>query len=213
MRTLYHFGDSYSICVHNVKHYVEILSDKLKYEYLLYGQGGSSNENILSEFLKHIYKFKDGDILFFNFSFFTRGTYYDRDSKKILSSNFFVNDSLKNYRKIDLEGLEYVMGVFDYHLNHTEDYNRKIFDKFDTIFELLVKKNISIYYIFIVNDDFSDDLLKYGLNIKFYPGFHAWLHQMDYHEEHDCHYTRGVQPEIYQHIIQNYPEILNKTLI
>jgi hypothetical protein len=213
MRTLYHFGDSYSTCALNVKHYVEILSDKLKYDYLHYGVGGSSNENIFIQFLKHIYNFKDGDILFFNFSFFVRGTYYDKDKKEILSSNFFVNDSLRNYRKIDLEGLEYVMGVFDYHVNHMEDYNRKVFNRFDTIFDLLVKRNISIYYIFNENCEFSDDLLKNGFNIKFPDGYTNWLHQMDYHGEQECHYTKGVQPEIYQHIIQNYPEILNKTLI
>jgi hypothetical protein len=200
MNKLHHFGDSYATVPHNIKHYVELLSDKLNLTYVPYGVGGYSNELILTKFMKEIYNFEDGDVLFFNFSFFVRGTYYDKNKKQILSSNYFVNDTLKHYREEDIMGLEYVMGVFDYHLKYTEDYNRKIFDKFDTIFELLIKKNIKIYYLFIVNDEFSDDLLKYGLNIKFNPGFLSWLHQMDYHKEEDCHYTKGVQGDIYKHI-------------
>jgi hypothetical protein len=181
---------------------VEILSNKLNLTYKQYCIGGSSNELILIRFLKQIYNFKDGDVLFFNFSFFVRGAYYDKDKKEILSSNQFVNDSLRHYREQDLESLEYVMCVFDYHINNLEDYNRKVFVKFDTIFELLVKKNIKIYYLFIENSEFSDDLLKYGANIKFSMGFCKWLHNMDYHKEEDCHYTRGVQELIYDEIIK-----------
>ncbi len=81
------------------------------------------------------------------------------------------------------------------------------------MFDLLVKRNIKIYYIFNENTEFSDDLLKNGFNIKFPTGFCNWLHQMDYHKEEDCHYTKGVQPNICDHIIEHYPDILIKTLI
>lgn len=201
MNRVHHFGDSYSTVPYNVKHFVNILSDKLNYTYVQYGVGGSSNEQILTKFLRGIYDYQDGDVLFFNFSFFVRGTYYDRDRREILSSNFFVSDKSRHYRDIDLVGLEYIMSVFDYHINNMEDYNRKIFDKFDTVFELLVKRNISIYYIFNENSEFSNDLLKYGKNIIFPTGFCQWLHDMDYHREEECHYTRGVQDKIYDSII------------
>ena len=212
MNKLYHFGDSYSMSPTGTKHYFELISDKLNLVYELYGVGGSSNELILTRFLKEIYNFKDGDVIFFNFSFFVRGTYYDKNKKEILSSNYFVNDTLRNYREKDLEGLEYVMDVFDYHVNNLEDYNRKVFDKFDTVFELLVKRNIKIYYLFIENSEFSDDLLKNGFNIKFPTGFHNWLHHMDYHKEEDCHYTKGVQGDIYNHIIGLYPHLITEDI-
>ncbi len=212
MNKLYHFGDSYSITSDNVKHYFELLSDKLNLKYEHHGRGGTSNEMILTSFLGHIYEFKPGDVIFFNFSFFVRGTYYDKNKKEILSSNFFVNDNHRNYSEKDLEGLEYVMSVFDYQVNNLEDYNRKIFDKFDTIFELLVKKNIKIYYLFIENSEFSDDLLKYGFNIKFPTGFCNWLREMDYHKEEDSHYTKGIQNDIYNHIIGMYPDLITEDI-
>jgi len=202
MNKLYHFGDSYGNNSQYSKHYVELLSDKLNLTYEPYSVGGSSNELILTRFMKDLYNFKDGDVLFFNFSYFVRGTYYDKNRNEILSSNYFVDDTLRNYRERDLVGLEYVMSVFDYHVNNLEDYNRKVFDKFDTLFELLVKKNIKIYYLFIENSEFSDDLLKYGTNIKFPVGFCKWLRNMGYHKEEDCHYTRGVQELIYNEVIK-----------
>jgi hypothetical protein len=208
MNKLYHFGDSYGINEQHNKHYVELLSDKLNLTYENYSVGGYSNELILTRFMKEIYNFQDGDVLFFNFSYFVRGTYYDKNRNEILSSNYFVNDTLRNYRERDLVGLEYVMSVFDYHVNNLEDYNRKVFDKFDTLFELLVKKNITIYYLFIENSEFSDDLLKNGFNIKFPTGFCNWLYQMDYHKEQDGHYTMGVQDNIYDHIVDLYPELV-----
>ena len=212
MNKLYHFGDSYGINSQYGKHYVELISDKLNLTYEPYSVGGSSNELILTRFMKDLYNFRDGDVLFFNFSYFVRGTYYDKNRNEILSSNYFVNDTLRNYRERDLVGLEYVMSVFDYHVNNLEDYNRKVFDKFDTLFELLVKKNIKIYYLFIENSEFSDDLLKNGFNIKFPTGFCNWLYQMDYHKEQDGHYTMGVQGNIYDHIVDLYPELITEDI-
>ena len=212
MNKLHHFGDSYATNPNNTKHFVELLSYKLNLTYVPYGVGGYSNELILTRFMKEIYNFKDGDVLFFNFSFFIRGTYYDKNKKQIVSSNYFVNDTFRNYSEKDLVGLEYVMSIFDYHLNNTEDYNRKVFDKFDTLFELLVKKNIKIYYLFIENSEFSDDLLKNGFNIKFPTGFCKWLYQMDYHKEQDCHYTRGIQGNIYNHIVELYPDLITEDI-
>lgn len=200
MRSLHHFGDSYATCLQHSKHFVHLLSDHLGCNYVKLGMGGSSNELIFTRFLQNIYNFNDGDVIFFNFSFFIRGTYYDKDKKEILSSNYFVSDLTKHYKDTDLVGLEYVMSVFDYHINNTEDYNRKVFDKFNTVFKLLVKRNISIYYIFNENSEYSDDLLKYGTNIKFPRGFCNWLHENDYHREEECHYTRGIQPILFDKI-------------
>lgn len=211
MNKLYHFGDSYSNVKIGSKHYVNLLSEKLNLEYNHFGVGGSSNELILNDFLGKIFEYRFGDVLFFNFSYFVRGTYYDKEKKKIMSSNYFVSDLSKQYRDFDLKGLEYVMNVFDYQIKNMEDYNRKVFDKFDIVFELLINKGIKIYYQFIENSEFSDDLLKHGVNIKIDDGFYNWLCQMDYHKEEDGHYSKGVQSNILDYIIGLYPDLTSKS--
>ena len=212
MNKLYHFGDSYSVVFENSKHYVKLLSEKLDLKYGHFGRGGSSNEQILTRFLSNIFEFKAKDVLFFNFSYFVRGTYYDKEKKEILSSNYFVNDISKRYRDFDLKGLEYVMGVFDYHIKNIEDYNRKVFDKFDVVFETLNKRGVKIYYQFIENSEFSDDLLKYGTNIKIPGGFYNWLRQMDYHREEDGHYSKDVQNNILDYIIELHPNLITEDI-
>jgi len=214
---VYHFGDSYGVVFHNSKHFVKLISERLGYDYNPNSVGGSSNEMIFSELLKSVYRFESGDMLFFNFSFFIRGSYYDLDNKEIMSTNYYVSENMSNYGKIirgfiEMNRLEYMSGVLTYILNHNEDYNRKLFEKFNIIFELLTKKNVTIYYIFNENCDFSDDLLRYGNHIKFDNGFCNWLTEMGYHNEEDGHYTLGVQPNIMEHVLNKCPE-LNKKLL
>jgi len=72
----------------------------------------------------------------------------------------------------------------------------------------LVRKNIKIYYLFIENSEFSDELLKHGTNIKIENGFCNWLREMDFQKEDDYHYTKYVQGDIYNHIISLYPHIV-----
>ena len=209
MNTLHHFGDSYGTTMQGVKHFVEIISDSLRYEYGRYSEGGYSNEQILHKFLNYIYLIKPNDIVFFNFSFFTRGCYYDLENNKIESTNKIYNDASKVYNNAsqtfvdDIEKKQYIYQIINYQLENTEDYNRKIFLNFDIIFKLLIERNVKIYYIFVENDDFLPPLLKNGINIKFENGFKNWLYSMDYDKNEVCHYTNGVQPLISSHIINH----------
>ena len=209
MNKIYHFGDSYgSVNAVGSIHFVQLMSEKLGYGYIPNSVGGSSNEMILSKLLNNIFRFESGDILFFNLSFFIRGSYYDMDKKEIMSTNYYVSEQLNQtmYGKIqpsffNMENFEHTSGVISYILDYNEDYNRKLFEKFNILFELLTKKNITIYYIFNENSDFSGDLLKYGNQIKFDNGFCNWLTEMGYHNGEDCHYTLGVQPNIMEHVL------------
>ena len=201
MNTLHHFGDSYGTTMQGVKHFVEIISDSLGYEYGRYSEGGYSNEQILHKFLNYIYLIKPNDIVFFNFSFFTRGCYYDLENNKIESTNKIYNNDNKTF--INEIEKQYIYQIINYQLENTEDYNRKIFLNFDIIFKLLIERNVKIYYIFVENDDFLPPLLKNGINIKFENGFKNWLYSMDYHKNEICHYTNGVQPLISSHIINH----------
>lgn len=210
MNTLYHYGDSYATTGKELaKHFAQLLSEKLGYRYGQHGVGGSCNEQILNEFLKNTYNYKSGDVILFNFSFFCRGAYYDREHKKVMSGNYIVNDMFQKISKEGIQGREYVTGVLTYQLENTEDYNRKIFSLFDTVFELLINKGVKIFYIFIRESDYSNDLLKYGTHIKFSPDFYQWLHDKGFHNHEDCHYTRNIQGAIMNYIIQSTPELYN----
>ena len=209
MNKIHHFGDSYGgVTAEGSKHFVRLISEKLGYGYENNSVGGSSNEMIFSKLLKSIYRFEPGDMLFFNFSFFIRGSYYDMDNKEVMSTNRYVSEQSgsemygkKNPVYLEMERLEYMSGVISYILDYNEDYNRKLFEKFNILFELLTKKNVTIYYIYNENCDFSDDLLKYGNHIRFSSGFCNWLTEMGYHNGEDCHYTFGVQPDIMEHVL------------
>ena len=208
MKKIYHFGDSYGgVTAEGSIHFVQLMSKKLGYRYEQNNVGGSSNEMIFSKLLENIYRFEPGDMLFFNFSFFIRGSYYDMDDKKVMSTNKYVSENIPNHGEItagfiEMDRLRYMSGVISYILDHNEDYNRKLFEKFNILFELLTKKNVTIYYIYNENCDFSDDLLNYGNHIRFSSGFCNWLTEMGYHKGEDCHYTLGVQPDIMEHVLK-----------
>jgi hypothetical protein len=214
---IYHFGDSYGgVTAEGSKHFVRLISEKLGHRYEHNSVGGSSNEMIFNKLLKNIYRFEPGDMLFFNFSFFIRGSYYDLDNKEVMSTNKYVSEqSIQTmYGKIqpkfiEMDRMKYMSGVISYILDYNEDYNRKLFEKFNILFELLTKKNVTIYYIFNENSDFSDDLLNYGNHIKFDNGFCNWLTEMGYHKGEDCHYTFGVQPFIMEYVLNKCPELNN----
>jgi hypothetical protein len=97
---------------------------------------------------------------------------------------------------------QYIRDVITYQIDCNEDYNRRLFHQFDTLFEQLYKRNIVVNYIFNEETPWCDELLKYGNKIKFDNGFVNWLYSKDYHKEEECHYTRGVQELIYDEIIK-----------
>ena len=77
---IHHFGDSY--CLTNIgPNFCQIMAENIEYQYSLYGVRGYSNEQILNSIIKNLHKFKSGDKIFINFSFFTRGCWYDNKTK------------------------------------------------------------------------------------------------------------------------------------
>ena len=43
---------------------------------------------------------------------------------------------------------------------------------------------------------YSDELIRYGTNIKFENGFAKWLIKYNFHNEEEGHYTKGIQPAL-----------------
>jgi hypothetical protein len=204
MGTIHHFGDSYASTGREDKHFVELLSNRMGYDFKMINttKPGSSNELMLNNLLYKIFEIKDNDILFFNFSFFTRGCYYDKDHKEMRSTNSFYSDGPYGHKDIFNCDHQYIRDIITYQLDCSEDYNRRLFHQFNTLFEQLHKRNILIYYIFIEETPWCNELLGYGNKITFENGFINWLHSNGYHNEEECHYTRGVQGIICNYVME-----------
>jgi hypothetical protein len=215
MNRLYHFGDSYATLGTFAidKHFCGIIADELGYVYQPYGMAGLSNEQILNKILKNIFEFKENDILFINFSFFQRGCWYDTQDKIIKSTNKFYNEIEMKKTNYTIKEKNKILTLLTYYIEHSEDYARKIFKLYNSIFEKLCINGIKIYYIFNEETEFSDDLLKIGTNIKFENGFVEWLKVNNFHLQEDCHYTVGIQPMLADVILRKTKNFTNKECI
>jgi hypothetical protein len=197
--TIHHFGDSYGRTDGITKHFVELMSDDIGFKYICHCDGGLSNEMILNKILGKVSTFKNGDVIFINLSFFTRGSYYDKNESQIMSTNKIYNEGVKNIKMvID----EYITDIVDYQLRNSEDYNRRIFQLFNSLLGELIKQDIKIYYIFIEEPEW-DNLLTNGINLKFGNGFEKWLISNGYRNCDECHYTKNTQSTIKDYILFN----------
>jgi len=209
MKTIHQFGDSYSSTLYAyddsyiTKNFIELISIELNYQYVNNAVGGISNEIILDILLNSINNIKQGDIVFINFSFFTRGCWYDDDIKKIKSTNTLYND-IMSIKKYHLAKNKHIIDLVEYYLTETKDYNMRIFKLFNSILNYIHSKGVNIFYIFVEENEWSDELLNLGTNIKFPNGFAKWLQKNNLHFEEEGHYTKGIQP-----VLAN--AILNKT--
>lgn len=200
MNTFHHFGDSYATTLSsmNVKHFGELISDNLNFKYQNLAFAGASNEQILNNIIINLNKFKKEDILFINFSFFARGCWYDSRNKKINSTNLFYDElaSTKLF-KTDKWGYsiyyEKIMLLVDYYITHTEDYVKRIFSLLNSTLKYIESIGVKIYYIFVDDAAYSDDLLQVGNNLKFKNGFSKWLIENEFHNEEEGHYSAGIQ--------------------
>lgn len=195
MRTLFHFGDSYGTIdttIESNKHFCNHIADYLHMNYICYAFGGYSNEIVFNTILDNMNFFKKNDIIFINFSFFSRGCYYDEDRKKIKSTNYLYNE-IRNDRLFNNKLDKNLINLVEYYIENHIDYNFRLFKLINSTFNYLQKKGINIFYIFIENSDYSNNLLNFGTQINFENGFHKWLIKNNFHLNQDVHYTRGIQ--------------------
>ena len=198
MKTIHQFGDSYGSTLYGyndsyiTKNFIELSSVYLNYEYTNNSVGGASNEIILNILLNNMNKIKKDDIIFINFSFFSRGCWYDDKNKKIKSTNVLYNDII-NTKKYHLTKNKCVINLIEYYLNESKDYNMRIFELINSTLTYLQSKGVSIFYIFAEETEWSDELLNVGTNIKFPSGFAKWLQKNDLHLEEEGHYKKGIQ--------------------
>lgn len=207
MNTIHHFGDSYACYLrdvfyeNNVENFVEIFSKQLNYKYTNKAHGGESNEMILDRLINHLNEFKNGDILFINFSFFSRGCWYDEKYQKIKSTNALYDD-LNDFKQYYFAKNKHVIDLVEYYLNHTIDYNKRIFKLINSVLKNIQSKGICVFYIFIETKEWSDELIDNGTSIEFPNGFGKWLQKNNFHKEEEGHYTRGIQPVLANAILK-----------
>ena len=203
MKKLFHFGDSYGTVKYSDgnKHFCHHISDSIKYEYIsAFTYGGASNEIIFRKILEQLHNYKEGDIIFINFSFLSRGCFLNKVTNTIESTNTLYNEiyDKKMFNKYKysrvLEENEGVLSLVDYYIKNSVDYNFRLFKLINPLFEYLISKKISIFYIFIEESSYTDTLLNYGTNIKFEDGFGNWLIKNNFHNNEDVHYSIGIQP-------------------
>jgi hypothetical protein len=203
MKKLFHFGDSYGTVKYHGdnKHFCHHIADSIEYEYITaFTVGGVSNEIIFRKILEQIQNYREGDIIFINFSFLSRGCFLNKVTNTIESTNVLFNEiydkkvfNKYKYSKI-LEENEGVLSLVDYYIKNPIDYNFRLFKLINPLFEYLISKKISIFYIFIEESSYTDTLLNCGTNIKFEDGFGNWLIKNNFHNNEDVHYSIGIQP-------------------
>lgn len=178
MNSFWHFGDSFAYNDFNLEftntqynNFGHIISKKLELDYQFRAVGGYSNDDIFLSILKESNNFKEGDVLFINWSFFSRGSYVDvydsnhnlmqfKEYEFDLNQNDFLikstnhwfneNDMKLNEHQANFEDfISNYKFMMDYILNYNFDYNLKLFHKIFTYLKTLDDKNIKIYNLFI----------------------------------------------------------------
>jgi hypothetical protein len=229
MNTFWHFGDSFSfnnfdleneqIQIENFGH---LLSKKLKMKYEFRGMTGWSNYMIFNKIILNSFNFKSGDVVFINWSFFSRNSYLDLeqnnsdinklslvDNHKIIKSTNHWFD--KNHGQYDTDLIDYKKFVennlfmLKYTTEYNLDFNVKLFSTVSNFFSNLIKKGISVYNLFIRDSD----LLNYGNSkfkinfedsignlIKFEPSYFEWLESNNFKGGKEGHYSKGIQEKI-----------------
>ena len=210
MSSIWHFGDSYGRMdegfVYPSKHFVHLCANEIGFEYNPNSFGGISNEMIYANILKNLSLYKKDDIVFINWSFFQRASFWDSTNKKVRSTNVLYNemdDIISDYRWED-SIIKNVVPLLDYYLNNPNDYNMRLFHLINLTLSFLQEMGVKIFYIFADTSEYESDLLTCGVNINFDKGFAKWLKENGLHKNQDLHYTYGIQPALSD-------MILNKT--
>lgn len=197
MNNFWHFGDSFSFNNFDLEsdthwcqkdNFGHIISKKLGFDYKFSSIGGISNYQIFNQILQESNNFKKGDIIFVNWSFFTRGNYVDVFSpslditktkqwesnlseNKILikSTNYWFNENCNQFMENHLQFNDFITNhkfIMDYFLSYNFDYNTKLFNTVQIYFKTLKDEGVKIFNLFIRDNE----KLFYG-NLEFQINF------------------------------------------
>lgn len=221
MKAFWQFGDSYTAPL-NPKNWGYELSKKLGYEsFEQRGKLGHSNYQILTDIISEIDNIKDGDGIIVNWSYLSRGiivTKVEDLEANILSTNRFFNDEEKSHNHPDtLEDgeipiLEKFVQLIDIFTKNNINFNPPIFYQFKIIQNILQKRGIKVYSVFLEKDYLTDFGRKvewpednFGLNIiEFKNGYENFLRESDYlgNSSIDTHYKSNLSEIIADEVLK-----------
>lgn len=221
MKAFWQFGDSYTAPL-NPKNWGYELSKKLGYQsFEQRGKLGHSNYQILTDIISEIDNIKDGDGIIVNWSYLSRGiivTKVEDLEANILSTNRFFNDEEKSHNHPDtLEDgeipiLEKFVQLIDIFTKNNINFNPPIFYQFKIIQNILQKRGIKVYSVFLEKDYLTDFGRKvewpednFGLNIiEFKNGYENFLRESDYlgNSSIDTHYKSNLSEIIADEVLK-----------
>ena len=210
--TLYHFGDSFATSCEFEPIFTEHMAKELWMHWRGHGLPGGCNEQIFSEILNNLHKFKKDDLLIINWSYFSRVSYCKLGEDKIDSGNKLYPVNHDNNLS---DG--YRTHILDSALNMNYDNASKIFKSHMISLQTYFDK-IGIKYVqtFLSNDLFFEstkignpyEVFKEIKNIiNFDDGklfYENWLDSIGWKNEECCHYTSGIQPELSRFFLEKY---------
>lgn len=237
MNNFWHFGDSFSFNDFNLEsewkqedNFGHIISKKLGLDYKFRSLTGISNYQIFNLILQEYSNFIEGDVIFINWSFFSRGQYIDLnelnlnsetiqigeiiENNIVKSTNHWFDENHSQFNEDAFEFYDFITNhqfLMDYNLKYNLDFNVKLFYNIITFFQNLIQKNIKIYNLFIRDNEYLFyNTKKYKLNfenllgetLKFEPSYFEWLEKNEYKGEEEGHYTKGMQTILAEEIHQ-----------
>jgi hypothetical protein len=219
MPNFWHFGDSFAFNnFHNSNqsnNFGDIISKRLKLNYKFNAEMGSSNELIFKNILSNLNNFEENDVLFINWSFFSRSCYINDSSYSLESTNRWYDDNnliLNDYDKTE-ESINFFNKhsfLMDYILNYNFDITYKLFNLYvSPLFSNLEDKKISIYNLFIKNNDvlkYNEKPVDYKFNIigntiDFNKNYFDWLWDNKYMLNEEGHYAKNIQETLADEIM------------
>jgi hypothetical protein len=195
--TLWHFGDSYTNCWHTEQVFSHHIANKINFNLEHHGKNGLSNLGIFSKIVSQTHKFKSGDVVLVNWSFFDRVESVIRKGNELEMIN---NADIRFFQTNDVN-----QGVLDGSLGHalwllnginfSHYESHKLFFVIRNYFDSLFKMGIKAYHVYISNkENVLGEFAKPEL--EFEGGYWSWLHSNNYHNEESEHYTYGIQEKL-----------------
>ena len=218
MNKLWHYGDSFATCGPFETVFSQYIANHygLRLNYL--AAGGMGNFEIFSRVISNDTKYKEGDIVLINWTFFGRNTLTTIDGELIGVDNLLIHyPDITQYSKIDSSAKNFLMELTTEwcYMDSVKLFNYIVHPYIDGLTKRGIKvkmifleqtfpdnTNVSLYYNklpqsdTVITDKFNEWVLKFE---PYYPN---WFVQRDLMKEESSHYAKGIQEMIAEEYIK-----------
>jgi hypothetical protein len=218
MNKLWHYGDSFALCGTFETIFSHYIAKHYGMRLMHLAAGGNGNFEIFSTLISNDVKYKEGDVILINWTFFSRNTLTTIDGKLIGVDNLLVHfPEVIEFNKIDSEAKNFLIDL-------TNDWSFidsvKLFNHIiHPYVEGLTKRGIKVKMVFLEqhfpentnmtihynkipqNDNIITDRFNQWV-VKFEPFYPNWFVQRDLMKEESSHYAKGIQEMIAEEYIK-----------